>query len=90
MFLTGGPVRTLPPTTRSVTLVHSHTMNLRFELGLHFSFAFLGMFRVDETQVLPVPGIGTGPGLLGPFFTALNDTNIVAAAETEMPEVVWG
>lgn len=90
MFLTGGPVTILPPFVNSVTIVHSHTMNLRFELGLHFSFAFLGMFRLDEEQVLPVPGIGTGPGFLGPFFTAMNFSNVVAAADMEMPEVVWG
>ncbi len=88
--LVNGPRQQGSGPVSDVTIVHSHTINLRFELGLHFSFSFLGMFRVDETQVIPIPGIGSGPGLLGPFFTALNNSNLVAAAETEMPEVVWG
>lgn len=90
LFLVNGPRRRLPPTVSNVTIVHSHTTNLRFELGLHFTFAFLGLVNIDEVQALPLTGSGNGPRVLGPFFTQMNNSNVVAAEDMEMPEVVWG
>lgn len=90
LFLVNGPRRTLPPTVSNVTIVHSHTTNLRFELGLHFTFAFLGLVNIDSVQALPLTGSGNGARVLGPFFTQMNNSNVVASADTELPEVVWG
>ncbi len=91
--LGGGPVRNLAPTVSSVRIIMGHTMSFRFELGLFVTFSFLGMASIDEQAVFEI-GFGQSRNffnrLLGPFFTALDNSNVVAASEVEMPEVVWG
>lgn len=92
--LGGGPVRTLGPTVSNARIVMSHTFSLRFELGLFCTFSFLGMVSIDEQSVFNIR-FGQGNNFLnrflGPFFTALDNSNRFAAADdVEMPEVVWG
>jgi hypothetical protein len=91
-LLRGGPVRTLPPTVSQVTVVHSHTATLGFNLELRFVLTFLGMWGLDHSIPIGVNFVQAGAeinNLTGPFFTALQG-GPETVSDVEIPEVVWG
>lgn len=85
----GGPVGTLAaPTVNSVQITHSHTIGLSFGLEIRASLTFLKLLKLSGVLVIPFfQELTNVKGTLGPFFTALSDSNTVAS---ELPEVVWG
>ena len=86
----GGPVGTLGPTVSSVEITHSHTISLSYGLELRASLTFLKILKLSGVLVVPLvlEEVTNLQASLGPYFTALSDSNTVSSAE--LPEVVWG